>query len=139
MQPELPIWVTSSGNAETFRRAGSLGANVLTHPIGQDLGQLTEKIPTYRAARDAAGFAPLGGTVSLMLHTFLGASRAAVEAKVRQPFREYLRSAISLEQLAALGGGTVSGGHHVAPHDISPLPWRSCSTSPSTVTSRPLR
>ncbi len=120
---ELPIWITSSGNAETFASAGTLGANVLTHLIGQDVATLAAKIERYRAAHAAAADrhgAGGPGTVSLMLHTFLGADLAAVRARVRGPFREYLRSAVSLEQLAAAGGGAVSGGHKIEQHSIPP-------------------
>src|SRR6187399_2824259 len=35
--PEFPMWVTASGNPETFRTAGELKANVLTHLLDQDL------------------------------------------------------------------------------------------------------
>jgi natural product biosynthesis luciferase-like monooxygenase protein len=117
VQRELPVWVTSSGNAETFRSAGSIGANMLTHLIGQDLTQLAGKVRAYREAWEAAGQAGRG-TVSLMLHTYLGDSVDAVRAQVYRPFREYLRSALSLEQLAAVGGGVISGGHKIQPHDI---------------------
>src|SRR5205807_226774 len=37
IQPELPVWVTSGGTPETFRQAGQIGANLLTHLLGQDL------------------------------------------------------------------------------------------------------
>jgi natural product biosynthesis luciferase-like monooxygenase protein len=118
VQRELPIWVTTSGNVETFKSAGTIGANLLTHLIGQDLTQLAAKIEQYRQAREDAGFARDEGIVSLMLHTFLGRNLEAVKAKVKRPFREYLRTALSLEQLAAIGGGAISGGHKVAAHDI---------------------
>ena len=32
---ELPVWVTTAGNPDTWREAGALGANVLTHLLGQ--------------------------------------------------------------------------------------------------------
>ncbi|HEX8149201.1 MAG TPA: MupA/Atu3671 family FMN-dependent luciferase-like monooxygenase [Pyrinomonadaceae bacterium] len=120
VQEELPVWVTSSGNAETFESAGAVGANLLTHLIGQNVEALAGKIERYRAARASHGHEPGGGTVTLMLHTFMGPDADAVRAKVRRPFREYLRSAISLEEKAAAGGGTISGGHKIAPHDIPP-------------------
>ena len=118
VQPELPIWVTTSGNVDTFRSAGRIGANLLTHLIGQDLGQLEAKLLVYREARAAAGFEG-SGIVSLMLHTYMGTDLEAVRATVRRPFREYLRSALSLEQLAAMGGGAISGGHKIERHDIT--------------------
>jgi natural product biosynthesis luciferase-like monooxygenase protein len=112
VQPELPVWITSSGNAETFRAAGACEANVLTHMITQDIYALKDKISAYRRARVASGLDPLQGVVSLMLHTFLGETVEAVKEIVYHPFREYLRSAIDLEQLAAQGGGVISGGLH---------------------------
>lgn len=120
VQAELPVWITSSGHAETFASAGRYGANVLTHLIGQDLPALAEKIERYRTALSESHGPGAAGKVSLMLHTFLGPDLEAVKAKVRRPLREYLRSAISLEQLAAGGGGVVSGGHRVEAHHIPP-------------------
>lgn len=119
VQAELPIWITSSGNVETFRSAGAIGANLLTHLIGQDLTQLREKIVQYRRAREEHGFEASSGIVTLMLHTFLGADLEEVRRMVKKPFCDYLRSAVSLEQLAALGGGAISGGHKIEPHEIS--------------------
>jgi natural product biosynthesis luciferase-like monooxygenase protein len=118
VQAELPIWITSSGNAETFASAGAVGANLLTHLIGQDIETLAGKIQLYRAARARNGHDPEAGKVSLMLHTFMGGDRAQVRAVARGPFREYLRSAINLEEEAARSGGVVSGGHKIEPHDI---------------------
>lgn len=118
VQEELPVWITSSGNVETFRSAGRYGANLLTHLLGQDVEALADKIRAYREARREAGHDPAAGTVTLMLHTFLGADVEEVRAKVYAPFRAYLRSAVSLERKAALSGGVISGGHQVAAHDI---------------------
>ncbi|HYU32862.1 MAG TPA: MupA/Atu3671 family FMN-dependent luciferase-like monooxygenase [Thermoanaerobaculia bacterium] len=119
VRPELPVWITSSGNAETFASAGKLGANLLTHLIGQDLATLAGKIERYRDAREEAGHARRTGTVTLMLHTFVGGDMERVRATVRAPFREYLRVAISLEEKAAIGGGVISGGHRIEAHQIS--------------------
>lgn len=119
VQRELPVWITTSGNAETFASAGAVGANVLTHLIGQGLPTLAAKIEIYRESRRAHGFPANEGKVSLMLHTYLGDDREEVREQVRGPFREYLRSALSLEQIAATGGGVVSGGHRIDPHEIS--------------------
>lgn len=118
VQDELPVWITSSGNAETFASAGAIGANILTHLIGQDIETLATKIQHYRTAREENGFDADAGKVSLMLHTYLGDDLETVKAKVRHPFREYLRSAINLEETAARSGGVISGGHKINPHDI---------------------
>lgn len=118
LQKELPVWITSSGNIETFIRAGTIGANILTHLIGQDIETLAIKIQSYRKSLADSGFDPHQGKVSLMLHTYLGSDSESVKAQVRVPFREYLRSAISLEEKAALGGGVISGGHKIDPQEI---------------------
>jgi natural product biosynthesis luciferase-like monooxygenase protein len=118
VQADLPVWVTSSGNERTFVSAGEAGGNVLTHLIGQGLDELAGKIQRYRDARESRGFDPRTGKVTLMLHTFLGTDLAEVRRTVRGPFREYLRSALSLEQLAFQAGGAISGGHRVRPHEI---------------------
>lgn len=120
LQKELPVWITSSGNIETFISAGAIGANILTHLIGQSVETLAAKIQSYRESLNCNGFDPNRGKVSLMLHTYLGSDIETVKAQVRVPFREYLRSAISLEEKAAVGGGVISGGHKINPEDIPP-------------------
>jgi alkanesulfonate monooxygenase SsuD/methylene tetrahydromethanopterin reductase-like flavin-dependent oxidoreductase (luciferase family) len=86
--------------------------------IGQDLDGLAAKIRLYREARERNGYDPATGKVSLMLHTFLGTDERQVLTRVREPFRHYIRSAVSLEQLAAEGGGAISGGTTIEPHRI---------------------
>lgn len=118
VQQELPIWITSSGNVETYISAGKIGANLLTHLLGQKIETLAHKIERYRESLAQNNFDPRSRKVSLMLHTFIGPDAAAVKEKIRQPFREYLRSAINLEEQAAIGGGVISGGHKVDPQAI---------------------
>lgn len=96
IQPELPIWITAAGNPDTFRMAGEIGANVLTHLLGQDLEKLQAKIALYRKALHDNGYDPEVGKVTLMLHTFVGEDLDAVRQKVRQPFSNYLRSSFDL-------------------------------------------
>jgi natural product biosynthesis luciferase-like monooxygenase protein len=110
---ELPVWVTSSGSAQTFTSAGRIGANLLTHLIGQDLPGLAEKIRLYRTARAEAGHDPAAGTVTLMLHTYVRDDREEARNTAWAPFREYLRSAVKLEQRAAAGGGSISCGYNL--------------------------
>ena len=62
IQPELPVWLTTLGSAESFRLACELGAGVLTHLLGQDIGDLTDKIAgdwvssrRHRARRPGTG------------------------------------------------------------------------------------
>jgi natural product biosynthesis luciferase-like monooxygenase protein len=94
VQPELPVWVTSSGSPETFVVAGTLRANLLTHLLGQDVASLREKIAAYRGARAAAGDG--AGHVTLMLHCFLHEDAAVARETTREPFLAYLKSSYSL-------------------------------------------
>jgi natural product biosynthesis luciferase-like monooxygenase protein/amino acid adenylation domain-containing protein len=100
VQQELPVWVTSGGTAETFKRAGAIGANILTHLLGQDLGELAEKINVYRAAAKEHGHDGKG-IVTIMLHTYIGNTIAEVESVVEAPFIAYLKSSIGLTRLMA--------------------------------------
>jgi natural product biosynthesis luciferase-like monooxygenase protein len=95
VQPELPIWVTTAGSPDTYRKAGESGANVLTHLLGQDVDVLAERIALYRQAWREAGHAG-EGHVTLMLHTYVGTDQADVDARVREPMKEYLRSSADL-------------------------------------------
>ncbi len=95
VQRELPVWLTAAGNPDTFKLAGELGANLLTHLLGQSVAELAEKIALYREAWKAKGH-PGAGRVTLMLHTFVGETLEAVRERVRQPLIAYLRSSIDL-------------------------------------------
>jgi natural product biosynthesis luciferase-like monooxygenase protein len=96
VQPALPTWVTSSGSEETCRLAGRLGANLLTHLLGQTPEVLAGNIAAYRESfREACG-QNRRGHVTLMLHTFLGRDREAVRSAIRTPFSSYLRSSFDL-------------------------------------------
>ncbi len=121
-QISLPIWITISGNEQSYIQAGTVGANILTHMIGQDLETLKYRIQLYYDALENAGFDKTNYQVSLMLHTFVGNSEEDVLNKARIPLREYLRNAVNLENKAADGGGAISGGHRVptqkVPEDI---------------------
>jgi natural product biosynthesis luciferase-like monooxygenase protein len=100
IQPELPLWVTTAGNIETFIQAGKAGMNVLTHLLGQTVEEVATKVRAYRNARAEAGHAGRG-IVTLMLHTFVGPELDAVERTVREPLKNYLRSAMFLVKAAA--------------------------------------
>ena len=95
VQTELPYWVTSAGNPQTFAEAGRIGARVLTHLLGQTVEELAEKIAVYRKAYREAGH-PGEGFVSLMLHTFVGPDVEQVRRAVRQPLIDYLKTSLNL-------------------------------------------
>jgi len=104
LQAKLPVWVTAADNPETFRTAGSMGANLLTHLLGQTVEELSEKIKIYKAARKEAGHEG-DGFVTLMIHTFIDEDLAAVKEKVRKPFTNYLRNASGLVRTLAKSMG----------------------------------
>ncbi|MBL9076316.1 MAG: LLM class flavin-dependent oxidoreductase [Planctomycetes bacterium] len=95
VQRDLPLWITVAGNPDTFRQAGALGANILTHLLGQTLDGLADKIAVYRDAWRAAGHAGRG-TVTLMLHTFVGEDDDTVHDLVKGPMKRYLQGSLSL-------------------------------------------
>jgi natural product biosynthesis luciferase-like monooxygenase protein len=102
VQPTLPLWITAAGNPHTFARAGTMGLNVLTHLLGQSLESLAGKIAAYRDAWAEAGHRG-EGTVTLMLHTFIGENDAEVRRQVKAPMLRYLKSSANL-----VGGYTAS-------------------------------
>lgn len=104
IQPELPVWISSTGNPESFARAGATGANVLTMLLGSELDELAPKIARYRAARQAAGLDPATGTVTLMLHAAVHQDGAMIRAAARDPFRAYVRNALESQRNAHAAG-----------------------------------
>ena len=95
VQPELPIWITAAANPDTFREAGTIGANVLTHPLGQTIGEKAQKVAAYREAWNAAGHRGRG-TVTLMLHTLVGEDDDEVHDLARKPMMTYLGASLDL-------------------------------------------
>ena len=96
VQTECPIWITAAAKPESFERAGTAGANLLTHLLDQDVDALASKIMRYRAARAAAGFDPSSGQVTVMIHTFVGADERAIREEARAPFCSYISENIGL-------------------------------------------
>ncbi|ANS68114.1 hypothetical protein SLINC_5890 [Streptomyces lincolnensis] len=92
VQPELPTWLTATSNDESFRRAGALGANLLTALLELRVDELADKVRIYRKAREEAGHDPATGRVTLMVHTYVGESEDMVEEVCHDPFIRYLRS-----------------------------------------------
>jgi natural product biosynthesis luciferase-like monooxygenase protein len=93
---DLPVWVTTAGNPDTYREAARLGANVLTHLLGQSIDEVADKIRIYRETLKETGRNPADYTVTLMLHTLIGQDREEVRDIAREPMKNYLRSAAAL-------------------------------------------
>ncbi len=92
----LPIWVTTAGNPQTWKEAGEIGANVLTHLLGQSVDEVADKIKIYHDALSSAGHDPADHKVTVMLHTYLAETRELSEEIAREPMKDYLRSAAGL-------------------------------------------
>lgn len=107
-QSDLPIWITAAGGKETFIEAGKIGANILTHLLGQNIETVAEKISLYRNTLKAYGYHPQQYVVTLMLHTFVSNTTESALRISKQPFCDYLKSHISLENMAkSLGKSSV--------------------------------
>ncbi len=98
MQRELPVWITVVNNPETYRRAGEIGAGILTNLMGQTVEDLARNVVLYRRALADHGHDPTRGHVALLLHTFVGAEAEAVRQRARRPFCDYLKSSLDLLQ-----------------------------------------
>lgn len=100
IQDELPIWVTTAGNPETFRQAGEVGGNILTHLLGQSVDDVAKNIEIYREAYKEAGHEG-NGHVTLLLHTLVGDDDEKIKELAREPMKKYLKSAMFLVKAAA--------------------------------------
>ncbi len=101
--------------------AGKMGACILTNLLVMKPEELLANAAVYRKAYREAGHEG-EGHITLMLHTFVGASMDDVRAKVRGPFLEYLRTSTDLinkarweltafakaDDRAAAGGATMN-------------------------------
>lgn len=96
IQKELPLWITAAGSIETFKYAGSIGANILTHLLGQSIEDLEEKIKVYRQTLVDNGYIPENYKVALMLHAFVSDDIDFVKETVERPFKNYLKNSINL-------------------------------------------
>ncbi|MFD7013136.1 MupA/Atu3671 family FMN-dependent luciferase-like monooxygenase [Streptomyces sp. NPDC006692] len=108
VQDDLSVWVTASRSEATFREAGRLGCNVLTHLENQDVESLSDKIALYRTARAEAGWEG-PGKITVMMHTYVADDAAEAREVGGGSLRDYLLSAIDLEALAVEAGGRMSG------------------------------
>lgn len=106
VQPQLPIWITSSGSHETWARAGAIGANILSGMKGDPEQDLAEKIQLYRDSLATHGHDPRAGCVTVMLHTYIAKEGNEARRIVERPLTSYLRTFISQgEHLQAETGG----------------------------------
>lgn len=121
IQKQLPMWITSRGNLETFQSAGRLGFNVITHLLGETLDELAAKIKTYREVYAAHHHPAGGGRVVLMLHTYIGETREEAYEMARLPFKNYLRTSLGLIRNAAISRGYDIDSENFTSQDLDDL------------------
>jgi len=109
------------GSANSERMAGELGANLLTHLLGQSLDELAAKLTLYREALRTHHPDRLPGHVTLMLHTFLGRDLDTVRATVREPFISYLKASFGLIRNLARSLSRDVDPSKLAPDDLDSL------------------
>jgi natural product biosynthesis luciferase-like monooxygenase protein/amino acid adenylation domain-containing protein len=110
MQRELPMWLTCV-QAPSYEKAGELGCGVLAMLTNQRIEEVAEKIALYRQALERHGHDPAKGNVTLLVHTFVAATRDAAIAEARAPMRQYLRAYLDNSQKrhdAAGSGGPIA-------------------------------
>ncbi|MEM8640787.1 MAG: LLM class flavin-dependent oxidoreductase [Cyanobacteria bacterium P01_G01_bin.54] len=95
LQKELRIWITSLSDA-SFIKAGEMGANVLASPLYQSVEDTLRKIKLYRDTLAKNGHDPQAGKVAMMVHTFIGDDINEIRKKVKEPFKNYLRTHFDL-------------------------------------------
>ncbi|MEK7433879.1 MAG: MupA/Atu3671 family FMN-dependent luciferase-like monooxygenase [Cyanobacteriota bacterium] len=92
----LAIWITAIGNPETYIQAGKRGFNLMTCLLDQDISELKEKIILYKKELVNAGYSEKDKKICIFMHTYLDDSMEKVKEKVREPFKNYLKSTIDL-------------------------------------------
>ncbi|NNB89170.1 non-ribosomal peptide synthase/polyketide synthase, partial [Corallococcus exiguus] len=117
VQKELPVWLTATGNPETFRMAGELGAGVLTGLMSHTLEELKQKVALYRDAWRRNGH-PGRGHITCMLHTYLGDEEQEVLRTVRQPLLSYFRSSVDISTSLLQAQG-ITDVQKLSPDDIN--------------------
>ncbi|MDF0730621.1 amino acid adenylation domain-containing protein, partial [Pseudomonas entomophila] len=95
---ELPIWITIVGNPDMYRRAGAIGAGVLTNLMGQSIDELEANLRVYRDALAEHGHGPEQSRVTVLLHSFVTDDAEQARECARGPFIAYLKSSLSLFQ-----------------------------------------
>jgi natural product biosynthesis luciferase-like monooxygenase protein len=96
------VWLTSTGNPQTWQTAARLELNVLTAMLEQSLDEIAGKVDLYRAALTEAGKPVRGREITCMLHAHLAADADEARQRVREPLRHYLTAHLNLfEKFAA--------------------------------------
>lgn len=114
-QPAPGIWLAAARSLDTVEAAGRHGFNLLTTMVDMGADGMADAIRTYRHQWEAAGH-PGRGTVTCMVHTFLGEDGPAVQARARADHLRYIER-IAAESSALKG---LNPGRQGAKRGLSP-------------------
>ena len=95
VQKELPVWITAAKNPQTFRRAGELGANVLTHMLALSIDEMAQNIALYHKALQQNGHDVTSGKVAVLLPAFI-AEEEEIQRVAHKPLRDYIKGNLPL-------------------------------------------
>lgn len=115
VQPELPVWLTTSGRPETWSAAGAAGVAVLASTIGQTAASLAGNIARYRSCFDRRTAAATPW-VTLVVHTYVGpdddVERQAVRRRVEGPMKRYLAAFVRQQASTGAAAGRLDAAAH---------------------------
>ncbi|WP_340067242.1 MupA/Atu3671 family FMN-dependent luciferase-like monooxygenase [Ascidiimonas aurantiaca] len=98
VQKELPFLIASSGNIETFKKAGEMGGGVLTGLVNSTLSDLKEKVDAYRKAYRENGHPEGEDKIVLMLHTYIDATSELAAERTEKPLSDYLMQSLKMTE-----------------------------------------
>ncbi|WP_211305338.1 MupA/Atu3671 family FMN-dependent luciferase-like monooxygenase, partial [Crossiella equi] len=116
-----PMWLATTGRAESYEQAGRLGLGVVTNLMTQTVDQLAGNIACYRRARAEAGLDPATGRVTVLLHTYLADDHATARAEALEPMVGYLRSSLLMRSAATASGRSAEDLASASPEDLDAL------------------
>ncbi|BFM41378.1 hypothetical protein CFS9_00190 [Flavobacterium sp. CFS9] len=102
VQKEVSVWIACTGNIETYKRAGEIGAGILTGLLNLSFDELEEKIAVYRKAYKENNHKEGGDRVVLMLHTYLDETVEKAQKKARPSMKKYLLKSLEMNGKEAL-------------------------------------
>lgn len=121
VQPQLPMWITSAGNPETFASAGKLGFGVLTNLMNIAIEDLAERIKIYKEAYRQHGHPAGQERITLLLHTYLGDDADKVYAKARGPFLDYLHHSLDLSKNTIIKSNPGAEAEEITEEDMEDM------------------
>lgn len=120
IQKQLPVWI-SVESEESFIKAGSLGANVLTHLVLKSIEDLEKGIRLYRDSLSSHGYDPSRGRVTLMMHTFLARDYDRAYMLVDDAYSQYIGNYLEFRGSAHFQKVTPEDGEYLRKRAVERL------------------